>query len=166
MSQTRAAIAAGYSTKRASSTGCVLGKDKAILGRISELTVVITKRREQSLVDITTINREYVLNKIVQTIDAAQEAGKHSDVLKACDQLGKWLRMWDAKDAEIEFDGDLSKLTDDQLQNMAKSLEKLADPAIVAAAKRRLALESGEIIDVTPEPAIPADSAAPGEDAW
>ncbi len=146
MSKTRAAVAAGYSVTRADSQGSVISKRPEIVARIAELTA----RVEQRSVDRTAISKDMVLQGIVETIELARAANKFSDMLKGYELLGKHLKLWDRALEEIDWDGDLSKLSDEQLHNLAKSLEKIADPAIVAQAKSRLALEAGEIIDVTP----------------
>lgn len=149
MSKTRAAIAAGYSVTRADSQGSVISKRPEIVARIAELTA----RVEQRSVDRAAISKEMVLTGIVETIELARGANKFGDMLKGYELLGKHLKMWDRALEEIDWDGDLSKLSDEQLHNLAKSLEKIADPVTVAKAKQRLALEAGEVIDVTPVPA-------------
>ncbi len=166
MSQTRAAIAAGYSVKRASSTGCMLARKPEIVNRISELSVVVAQRSAQRSTDLAVIDKEMVLQGIAETIELARAANKFSDMLKGYELLGKHLKLFDRAGEEIPWDGDLSKLTDEQLEYAQQYWRKLADPAVVARVERQLALESGEIIDVEPIPEPPADSAAPGEDAW
>jgi len=156
--QTQAAIAAGYSVRRAKAQGCELAKRPEVIKRVAELAVTLSRRATKAMevaLKADDLNRKLVLAGIMETIEMAREQRKAADMLKGWELLGKTLGMWDPAPDDVHWDGDLSKLTDEQLHNLAKSLEKIADPAVVARAKRTLALETGEIIDVESTPAAP-----------
>lgn len=159
---TQAAISAGYSKTRASAQGCNLKKDAKVAARIRELTV----RIEQQVAHTVAITKDSVIHGIARTIELALAAKRYGDALAGYRLIGQHLRLWDPAEDEVGWDGDLSKLTEQQLHNMAKYWRKLADPAVVAAAERRHALESGEIIDVVPEPAAIPSNPAAQEDGW
>ena len=82
----------------------------------------------------------------------AESAESESARVRALELCGKELGMF-AGPSELPWDGDLTTLTDEQLGKLADYLERLADPAVVARAKRQLMLESGEVIETTAEPA-------------
>ncbi len=156
---TQAAINAGYSKARASSQGCNLKKDPKVAARIAELGA----RIEQQIAHAVVVSKDGVIQGIARTVELALAAKRYGDALNGYKLIGQYLNIWNPESDDAGWDGDLSKLSDIQLQNLARSLRKLADPEVVARVERRHALESGEIIDVIPEPATPA---APGEDGW
>ncbi len=159
--RTRAAELAGYSVKRSSSQGCVLDKRAEIIARIAELNAVkaeLIAAGERRVMEATGITKDYVLLGIVDGIEMAREQKKPTDGAAA-----RLAVMAHRAAEEIDWDGDLSKLSDHQLQNLARSLRKLADPEVVARVERQFALESGEIIDVEPIPAAPEEGQ---QDGW
>jgi hypothetical protein len=95
------------------------------------------------------MGRGWVLSELRKIAENGDSENARVRALELC---GKELGMF-VGPAEVPWDGDLSTLTDEQLDKLAKYLEKIADPAVVAKAKRRLMLESGEVIDTTSEPA-------------
>lgn len=52
----------------------------------------------------------------------------------------------------INWNGDPGSLSEEQLDALMGYLEKLVPPERLAEAKRRAQIESGQVIDVTPEP--------------
>jgi len=162
LSQAQSALRAGYSETHASSTACHLEKRPEVKARIVELTT----RVDQAVAMTGAITKDWVFEGIRITMEQARAKGKFAEVMKGYDLIGRHLKLWERAAEEVPWDGDLSTLSDDQLANLAKSLEKFVDPAVVAAAKRRLMLESGEVMDVEPTPAIPATLQEEKKENW
>jgi hypothetical protein len=154
--RTKAAEQAGYSVKRSSSQGCVLDKRPEIIARVKELLALkadLIESHERRILDVAGINKESILMGIVEGIDLARAQKKPSDIFKGYELLGKHLRLWgDKSEDSLPWDGDLSKLTEEQLGQMMKFFESLADPAVIAQVRRAALLEAGEVVDVEPEP--------------
>ena len=137
-------ISTGYSTANASSCALRLSKKPDVRARIVELQDIIT----QTATAQAGMGRGWVLAELRKIAENGDSENARVRALELC---GKELGMF-VGPAEVPWDGDLSTLTDEQLDKLAKYLEKIADPLVVAKAKRQLMLESGEVIDTTSEP--------------
>lgn len=86
LNATRAAIRCGYSEKTAYSQGQRLLKDVEVSGAIQK---AMDERSER-----TEITADDVLNRINRIAKAAEGSKRYSDSLKACELLGKHLRLF------------------------------------------------------------------------
>jgi phage terminase small subunit len=143
-SLTESFITVGYSKGNAVSCALRLSKKPEVRARIVELQERVT----QAATTQAAIGRAWVLSELRKIAEGGESESAKVRTLELC---GKELGMF-AGPAEVPWDGDLSSLSDQQLHNLAKSLEKIADPLVVSKAKRQLMLESGEVIDTTSEP--------------
>jgi hypothetical protein len=146
-------IAAGYSQANAASCAMRLSKKPNVRARIVELQESVTEAATTQ----AAIGRAWVLSGLRKIAENGQSENAQVRALELC---GKELGMF-VGPAEVPWDGDLTTLTDEQLGKLADYLEKLADPAVVARAKRQLMLQSGEVVDTTAEPA-----AEEAKDGW
>ncbi len=95
------------------------------------------------------IDKEWVIDGLARNIVDAR-ADKQYGVVKSCYELiGKELNMFtrEASVAEL-WDGDLTSLTDAQLDRMAKYCEQFLPPDRIEYYRQRCALEEGPVIDV------------------
>lgn len=144
-SLTESFVSVGYSKGNAGSCALRLSKKPEVRARIMELQEIVTRTATAQ----AGMGRGWVLSELRKIAENGDSENARVRALELC---GKELGMF-VGPAEVPWDGDLSTLTDEQLDKLAKYLEKIADPAVVAKAKRRLMLESGEVIDTTSEPA-------------
>lgn len=148
ISKTKSAAKAGFSEKRAASTGCNLSKKPKIIARVAELQA----RAEDQFVLLRIIDKNSVLQGITGIINMATAEKKYGDALKGYELLGKNLRLWDRAMETIGWNGDPSTLNEEQLEALGNYLERIAyngDPARIEAARQRAQIEAGQIIEAT-----------------
>jgi len=146
-------ISMGYSPANAGSCALRLSRIPKVRARIVELQQIVTQTANAQ----AGMDRGWVLSELRKI---AESGASESARVRALELCGKELGMF-AGPAEVPWDGDLSRLSDEQLHGLAKSLRKLADPEVVRRVERQFALESGEIIDVESERAVQEE-----KDGW
>lgn len=148
LNQTQAAIAAGYSENRAASQGSKLAKKPEIIARVNELRA----RVDQQFITSAVVTKEWWVLGIQNTMEQARAKDKFSEVFKGYELLGKHMRFLDRAAENIDWDGDLSKLNDDQLVALASYFERIAfngDKEKIEEARKRAQIEAGQIVDTT-----------------
>jgi hypothetical protein len=148
-SPTEAARTAGYSIERASTTGGILKKEPEIIARVSELS----ERIDTQFVAKMAVTKDAVLQRIADLIDKAEAANKFGDAIRGCQLLGESMQIWSPTSDNLEWDGDVAKLSDSQLAQFRSSIRRILPPEVAEAMDRQHLLESGQVIDITPEPA-------------
>jgi hypothetical protein len=99
------------------------------------------------------LNRERVLNRLSQLSHEAQQKGQYSASARCEELIGRALGLFiDRTDHSFQWDGDLTKLTDEQLERLIPQLEACA-AEYLAHAKKPARLDAGAaVIDVEPVP--------------
>jgi Terminase small subunit len=143
-------VDAGYAGRAAYTCGPRLLKDRSVRTRVQELQhTMATVSTSRAAVD-----REFVLRELVDNALAAKRNGQYSASNKAFELLGKELGMF--QENRLEWDGDPTKLSDQQLEQMVYVLERKAygdDQTKILASRRRMGA-----IDIewdTPRPFLP-----------
>ena len=135
-------VALGYSKNGAKQGASRLLANAIISTRISEIIAKSTENAVEKL----HIDRERVLNRLDVLSRQAEAKGNFSAAVRAEELIGKALGMFiDRSEGEFTFDGDLSKLSEDQMSKFVLSLEQIAarrDPAWYAEYKKAKALGS------------------------
>ncbi len=161
--QTEAGLEVGFNPVRASRTASEICKRKEVKDRIAEL------RREivRNVVTTAVISKQWVIDTLVQNIRDAREDKQYAVVKSSVELIGKHLEMFiDRSDHTIHWDGDLSGLSDQQLDRITFQLERLAygdDRARAEAARRKALLEAGAVVDIEPEPQVEGSKEDGGE---
>jgi hypothetical protein len=145
LSQTKAALEAGYREKSAASTGSELAKKEDIKKRVQELIPRVSDMAAKTV----GISKAWVIEELIQNIADAR-AEKQYGVVRAClVDIGKELRMFIERSEHTEiWNGDPATLTEGQLNNLIEKLETLAygdDRAALERDKRRALREAGLI---------------------
>jgi hypothetical protein len=157
-SATDAYVAAGYAKKAAYTCGPRLLKVVSVRARVRELDhtfACVSASR-------AAVDREFVLRELRDNALAAKRNRQYSASNRALELLGKELGMFQdqGEDWLDHWDGDLSKLSDLQLEKLTYVSGKMAfgdDEAKILAIRRQMGL-----IDVgpsTPQPLLPQISA-------
>lgn len=163
--QADAARTAGYSQKRAYSTGSNLSRDPQVIARITQLTARIaqaTAKVIQEAEDKTTevfeavaVTRAWVIRILQRNIEEARLAQQYGVVKQSVELAAKVAGVYvERTDHRIEFPTDLSQCTEEQLQalyNLELQLLYGSDEAAKRQAKRKLELEAGLVVDTTAE---------------
>jgi len=146
----QAYTAVGYAAKAAYTCGPRLLKIPEIRARVLELR----RAAAQGSVSHAALDREFVLRELMDNALQAKRNHEWSASNRALELLGKELGMFDR--ADLPWDGDPSTLSDHQLAQLTRHMERLAygdDTARLEAAKRQvLALAGGDLIELEPEP--------------
>lgn len=149
-SAAEAYVDAGYAGQAAYTSGPRLLKVSSVRTRVQELQHTITTESASR----AAVDREFVLRELVDNALAAKRNGQYSASNKALELLGKELGMfWENR---LEWDGDPSKLSDQQLEEMLCMFERKAygdDLAKILANRRRIGVI--DIESVTPRPLLP-----------
>lgn len=152
-SQAQSAILSGYSANSAESTGCKLDKNPAVKARIAQLRERIDREVAKAII----LSKNGVLEGISEVIDLAREEKKWSDALRGYELLGKHYKLFDRAAENVNWDGDLSKLNEEQLEVVANYFERIAfngDKTKIEEARKRAMLEAGQqglVVDTTAE---------------
>ena len=85
-----AAIAAGYSARSARSKGCDISKRTDVAETIARRQSELAER----LAENTKLTQEWVLEKLMANVEAAELAGNFNAVRSSCHVLGLYLGMW------------------------------------------------------------------------
>jgi hypothetical protein len=137
-------IAAGFSSRGADQGASRLLRREDIQDQVSALQA----RVQQSTVERSAIDRLYVVEKLklvvqrcLQEVPVTDSKGRPTGAfafnpagaVRALELLGKELGMFKSvTETTLKWDGDISKLTNDQMANMQKQLAEIAfkdDPA-------------------------------------
>jgi hypothetical protein len=118
MTATDAYAAAGFSGKGAAQSASRLAKRPDIAARIAELT----ERTTTAITVRAQIDRDMVLAGLRRIAENGQT---DSVKVRALELLGKTLGLFRDEPA-VPWSGDLSELSDEQLERMANSFERLA----------------------------------------
>ena len=113
-SLTESFISVGYSKGNAASCALRLSKKQEVRARISELQEIVT----QAATTQAAIDRGWVLSQLRTLAESAESESARVRALELC---GKELGMFTGP-AEVPWDGDLSSLSDEQLNNLLMSL--------------------------------------------
>jgi hypothetical protein len=142
MQQTAAARRAGYAKNSAKVTAHRLEQDPLIRERIAQLTER-ARQRDIPLEDPeqhvrTGISKDWIRKMLLRNALEAMEAGSYSAANRALELLGKDAGMFQEPKRDMPPDGDLSKLTDQQLDAWIEYFARIAypDPAEREKAKR------------------------------
>jgi DNA-binding CsgD family transcriptional regulator len=142
-SPAQAYVAAGYSEKTAYTSGPRLLKMPAVNARVAELRQAVA----QGAVNRAVIDREWVLSELRQI---AENGVSESARVRALELVGKELGMFtNSSDLLIPWDGDLSKLSDRQVEGMTNFFlrqEYGDDVAAIEARKRQALIDAGAIV--------------------
>lgn len=147
-SQTKSAKTAGYSEKRAASTGSSLAKRPRIVARVQE----IQERGIVRFTELRIIDKSSVLQGLVGLINIAMAKEKLGDALGGYKLLGQHLRLWDRAAENINWNGDPGSLTEEQLEALSVYFERIAfggDRVKIEEARKRAMIEAGQIIETT-----------------
>jgi Terminase small subunit len=156
-SATDAYVAAGYAKKAAYTCGPRLLKVISVRARVRELDETIACVSTSR----TAVDREFVLRELMDNALAAKRNRQYSASNKALELLGREIGMFKEQSEDwLDWDGDLSKLSDAQLEKSIYMYGKKTfgdDEAKILAFRRRVGL-----IDVepgTPQRLLPQISA-------
>jgi hypothetical protein len=119
MTASKAYSAAGFGGKGAAQSASRLLKSPSISARVVELSQMTTTHGAIQ----TRIDREWVLGSLK---DIAENGASLTARLRALELLGQELGLFRNKSSELPWDGDLSSLTDEQLQRMSYYFERIA----------------------------------------
>lgn len=111
----KAVEAAGYKTSNAPQLGAELKNHPLIAEEIRKFEAQMTDKRE--------IERDYLLNKLVEVIDSVEE--KTSDKLRAIELAGKAIALWRDRQEISGPDGESIKMEQRTEQNVADFKSKL-----------------------------------------
>lgn len=131
---TAAVERAGYSTKWANRQAYELLENPAIKLLINKLT--------EERADKSTIKPDYVIKKVVRTIEKAEQDGKHSAVLKGCELLARHLGMFIERTEISGPNGDAIKI--EQVKEAADAFTR----SISSLIERRGEEEPPVVIDI------------------
>lgn len=106
---------AGYKTNNAAQLGAELRNHPLISAEIEKLEAKMQDKRE--------IERDYLLNKLVDVIENAEE--KTSDKLRAIELAGKAIALWRERQEISGPDGESIKMEQKAEQNVANFKSKL-----------------------------------------
>ena len=135
-------VAAGYKERTAYTCGPRLLKRPEVRDRVHEL------RQTAAQVSVTrsALNREFVLGELMDNALKAKQDQQWASSNRALELLGKELGMFvDRAAHSFSWDGDLSKLTDEQLDKLIEQFE-----AMLAAQNDAAAIEIGPVVDTKP----------------
>jgi hypothetical protein len=133
MTAAKAYVAVGFSERNANSNANRLIKDERIKARIEHLRLKI----EEKMLEAAIVDRKWVTDLLKRNALAALAEGDRSAVNRAAELLGKDLGMFrDSVDHSFQWDGDLTKLTWQQLLKLQSSARQL---------------EGGPCFDIVPE---------------
>jgi hypothetical protein len=141
--------AAGYAAKAAYTCGPRLLKVASVQVRVKELQQTVAA----VVIERTAVDRAFVLRELKDNGLKAKQMGELSASNRAFELLGKDLGMFTP--SELAWDGDPATLTDRQMEELLRYLERIAfngDQTKIAAARQQAWLEAGLVIDVEPEP--------------
>jgi hypothetical protein len=133
-------VRAGYAEKAAYTCGPRLLRSAPVRERVAELQQMVAK----TTVTRAAIDREFVLRELVDNALKAKQNQEWSASNRALELLGKELGMFNP--SELPWDGDLTTLTDQQLERFEQYFERIAygdDRARMEADQRRVLVEAG-----------------------
>jgi len=155
----------GYAEKTAYTCGPRLLKKPSVQARVSELQQTVAT----AAVTRAMLDREFVLRELMDNALQAKQNREWSASNRALELLGKKLGMFTP--AELPWDGDPATLSDTQLDQLYRYLERIAcggDEAKIQAVHKRAMLEVGLVVEIEPtsestqEPAV----SVPTQDEW
>lgn len=111
----KAVLRAGYKSKTPDQLAVELKRHPLVKEEI--------ERRQDTLTEKTEIEREYLLNKLIDVIDSTQE--KTSDKLRAIELAGKAIALWRERQEISGPDGEAIKTEQKTEQNVADFKSKL-----------------------------------------
>lgn len=160
INQTESALQAKLVTAKSTdryAKACKLAKRPEIKKRVAELVL----RADMSISKDIKITREWLRAELIINVHAARDAGNYGASNKALEMLGNNAGgdcSFVQRQEITVWDGDLSTLSDDQVERMTQQFERLAFGADVArlhSEKRRVLKAAGsEVIEmVQTEPA-------------
>jgi len=157
ISAVEAYVAAGYATKVGYTSGPRLLRASSVQTRVRELQHTVAKVS----IDQAAIDRGFVLRELRDNALSAKQDHQWAASNRALELLGKELGMFqEPRQDWLDWDGDVTKLTDEQLERVQYVLEKLAygaDEAKILANRRRYQAEMGiidvELVRAEPSPA-------------
>ena len=128
-------VAAGYAGKTAYTCGPRLLKVCSVRNRVREL--------QQTMAHVfagqAAVDRQFVLRELRDNALAAKQNRQYSASNRALELLGKELGMFQDRNEDwLDWDGDLSQLTDEQLQKFLSLLERMSS-------------RQTEVIDIEPQ---------------
>jgi hypothetical protein len=119
MSATDAYTGAGFIGRGSTQSASRLARTPAVAARIAELR----KRLSDGALTCSRVDREWVMAKLKNIAETAPSA---SAQIRALELIGKELNMYrELREASVEWDGDLTKLTMPQLLKLAASMKQL-----------------------------------------
>jgi len=149
MSAAEAYVAAGYAEKAAYTCGPRLLKTSSVQARVRELQHTIAKMS----IDQAVIDRGFVLRELRDNALSTKQNQQWSASNRALELLGKELGMFQEPNQNwLDWDGDATKLSDEQLEKVIYLMEKMAygdHEAKILANRRRAGADIG-VIDVQP----------------
>ena len=160
-SLTESFVSAGFSKGNATSCARRLSRNEQVRTRIAELQTVAA----QVAITRATIDRDWVLSGLREIAENGESEGARVRALELC---GKELGMFvDRTDHNFQFNGDLTQLSDEQLEFILRQL----DSKIEEAERKQLTAASvadAAVIDVEPElvPEAAATSPPSEQEEW
>lgn len=142
-------VEVGYAVKAAYTCGPRLFKNATVQARVSELLQVVSA----ATVTRMSLDRQFVLRELMDNALKAKQSCEWAASNRALELLGKELGMFNPRD--LPWDGNPATLTDSQLEQLQKYLERLAfggDEAQLQAARERAMLEAGLVVEIEPGP--------------
>lgn len=120
LNATQAAIRAGYKANNAQQVSTILMQNKAIRHSIESL------RNQRT--DYSSVTKDYVLRKIMKTIENAEEDGQHQAVLRGAELLARHLGMFIERTEISGPDGEAIKYekTIEDAADFTSSIARLA----------------------------------------
>lgn len=111
--------AAGFSKKGARQGAARLLTNATVRARVRELTAECLDVKVKRLI----LDRNRTLNRLDEVIDHAFKAKNYHAVIKGIELLGRELGLFIKRSTKFPWDGNFSKLTDDQLKRVIGQLE-------------------------------------------
>ena len=127
---------AGYKGKGASQSANRLNKEPRVSARIAELRLLA----QQIPVASSWLNENFVLQGLKDVFHAAFAKGKYGDAIGALNLMGKKMGMWVEKIDHGFWDGNPDTLTEAQVPQLMRYLERIAEEEKV----RQAQLPAGE----------------------